>query len=204
MLTIEGLSARLVQVGALELAAGDCVCVMGASGSGKSLLLRAVADLDPSDGRVALDGQDRGDMSGPEWRRRVIYVGPESGWWADRVGAHFRYPEALTGLLLRLGFSQDCMNWPVSRLSTGERQRLAIVRAMDRGPRVLLMDEPTGALDQESTARVEGIAHDFLQDGGIILMATHEKDQVARIATRLMHMSDGRLTPTGPPESTPA
>ena len=194
MLKIRNLSALMVHVKDLDLAPGDCIAVMGPSGSGKSLFLRAVADLDPSDGEVSLGGADRLAMTGPEWRRQVIYVGPESGWWEDDVRAHFRDPDALTGLLVRLGMSAECMNWPVSRLSTGERQRLAIARAMDRGPKVLLMDEPTGALDQEATARVEGILHDFLQDGGIAILATHEKAQATRIAGRTLRIADGRLS----------
>ena len=194
MLSIRNLRSQLVQVDDLDLQAGDCFSIMGPSGSGKSLLLRAVADLDPAEGDVTLDGTDRMAISGPAWRRNVIYVGPESGWWEDRVGAHFQDPAAMLGLLRRLGFKDDVMSWPVSRLSTGERQRLAIARAMDRGPRVLLLDEPTGALDQEATARVEGVVHDFLQDGGIVLLATHEKAQAERLATRSLTMRDGRLS----------
>lgn len=193
MLSIRNLRSRKVQVDDLDLQPGDCVAIMGPSGSGKSLFLRAVADLDPSEGEVSLDGRDRMDMPGPDWRRNVIYVGPESGWWEDRVRAHFQDPDAMLGLLLRLGFKDEVMSWPVSRLSTGERQRLAIARAMDRGPRVLLLDEPTGALDQEATARVEGVLHDFLADGGIVLLATHEKAQSGRIATRTLMMDEGRL-----------
>lgn len=193
MLKIENLRARGVAVDALEVAAGDCVAVMGPSGSGKSLLLRAVADLDPNEGRVSLDGHDRDAMTGPAWRRQVVYVGPESGWWEDVVRAHFDDPDAVMGILLRLGFKNGAMDWPITRLSTGERQRLAIARALDRGPRVLLMDEPTGALDPEATARVEAIISDFLMGGGVVLMATHEKSQAERLADRVLRIEDGRV-----------
>jgi ABC-type iron transport system FetAB ATPase subunit len=194
MLSIRNLRARLVQVDDLDLNAGDCIAVMGPSGSGKSLMLRALADLDPAEGEITLDGRERMSMTGPEWRRQVMYVGPESGWWEDRVGDHFEDPEAVTGVLQRLGFKAEALTWPVSRLSTGERQRLAIARAFDRGPRVLLMDEPTGALDQEATALVEGVIHDFLMDGGIVILATHAKEQAARLGKRLLTMAGGRLS----------
>ncbi|PIW30717.1 MAG: ATP-binding protein [Rhodospirillales bacterium CG15_BIG_FIL_POST_REV_8_21_14_020_66_15] len=194
MLSIRNLRARRVQVDDLNLDAGDCIAVMGPSGSGKSLMLRAVADLDPAEGEITLDGHERMSMTGPRWRRQVMYVGPESGWWEDRVGAHFEDPEAATGVLRRLGFKAEALNWPVSRLSTGERQRLAIARAFDRGPRVLLLDEPTGALDQAATALVESVLHDFLMDGGIVLMATHEKAQAARLGKRVLTMNEGRLS----------
>lgn len=194
MLSIRNLRAHLVQVDDLDLDAGDCIAVMGPSGSGKSLMLRALADLDPAAGEITLDGHERMSMTGPDWRRKVMYVGPESGWWEDRVGDHFEDPEAVTGVLQRLGFKADALTWPVSRLSTGERQRLAIARAFDRGPRVLLLDEPTGALDQAATALVEGVIHDFLMDGGIVILATHAKDQAARLGKRLLTMKEGRLS----------
>tara|TARA_R110000824_G_scaffold246464_1_gene435643 strand:- start:73 stop:660 length:588 start_codon:yes stop_codon:yes gene_type:complete len=194
MLSIRNLRAHLVQVDDLDLDAGDCIAVMGPSGSGKSLMLRALADLDPAEGEITLDGHERMSMTGPDWRRQVMYVGPESGWWEDHVGDHFEDPEAVTGVLQRLGFKADALSWPVSRLSTGERQRLAIARAFDRGPRVLLLDEPTGALDQAATALVEGVIHDFLMDGGIVIIATHAKDQAARLGKRLLTMKEGRLS----------
>ena len=194
MLSIRNLRAFHVQVKDLDLDSGDCFTVMGPSGSGKSLMLRAVADLDPAEGEVSLDGRDRMSMTGPAWRRQVMYVGPESGWWEDRVGSHFEDPDSVIGVLQRLGFKPDTLNWPVSRLSTGERQRLAIARAFDRGPRVLLLDEPTGALDQAATAMVEGVIHDFLMDDGIVLMATHAKEQAERLGTRTLTMKDGRLS----------
>jgi ABC-type iron transport system FetAB ATPase subunit len=194
MLSIRNLRARLVQVDDLDLEAGECIAVMGASGSGKSLMLRAIADLDPSEGEITLDDHERMAMTGPQWRRQVMYVGPESGWWEDRVGAHFEDPESVVGVLQRLGFKAETLNWPVSRLSTGERQRLAIARAFDRGPRVLLLDEPTGALDQAATALVEGVVHDFLMDGGIVIIATHAKEQAERLGTRRLTMKDGRLS----------
>jgi putative ABC transport system ATP-binding protein len=56
---------------------------------GKTLLLRTVADLDPNDGVVTLDGRDRSTIAGPEWRRLIVYVPAEPRWWADTVGEHF-------------------------------------------------------------------------------------------------------------------
>ena len=80
-------SARLAAVD-LALAPGECAAVMGPSGSGKSLLLRQVADLDPGEGEVELDGAPRSGMAGYEWRRQVIYCQAEAGWWEERVAAH--------------------------------------------------------------------------------------------------------------------
>ena len=71
-LSIEGLRALHVGPIALQAARGECIAILGPSGSGKSVFLRLVADLDPGEGRVVLDGTDRAALSGPEWRRRVI------------------------------------------------------------------------------------------------------------------------------------
>src|SRR5437762_11925398 len=71
------------------LSATECIAVKGPSGAGKTLLLRAIADLDPNQGVVTLDGRDRSTIAAPEWRRLVGYVPAEPGWWAETVGEHF-------------------------------------------------------------------------------------------------------------------
>lgn len=194
MLAIHDLSRAVLQPTSLEVEGGECVSIRGASGSGKSLLLRAIADLDPCTGRVSLDGADRGSLPANEWRRRVTYVAADSGWWTDRVGDHFEFPDIAAGYLVRLGFHGNVMSWPVSRLSTGERQRLALLRAMVQGPRVLLLDEPTSALDPETTAKVESLLHEKIAGGIIVLMVTHDAQQAKRMSGRSFRMKDGSLT----------
>ncbi len=195
MLVVEQLSRAVLKPVNLELAHGTCIAVRGASGSGKSLLLRAIADLDPASGAVSLDGQDRNAMPAHQWRRQVTYVAADSGWWLDRVGAHFEQPEIAAGYLLRLGFHGDVMSWPVSRLSTGEKQRLSLLRAMVQGPSVLLLDEPTSALDPDATSKVESILHEKLQAGVSIILVTHDAAQAKRMSQHRFLMADGRLTP---------
>jgi ABC-type bacteriocin/lantibiotic exporter with double-glycine peptidase domain len=193
MLSIERLSRAILQPITLEVSDGCCVTVRGASGSGKSLFLRALADLDPSTGDVRLDGVDRNDMPASDWRRRVTYVAADSGWWTERVGNHFEAPDIAAGYLVRLGFQGDVMSWPVSRLSTGERQRLALLRAMVQNPRVLLLDEPTSALDPEAAAKVESVLHEKLAAGVIIIMVTHDVAQAKRMSEKRYVMEKGTL-----------
>ena len=176
-----------------EVAAGGCLGIGGPSGAGKSLLLRALADLDASDGEVALEGTRREDLPAPLWRRRVCYLAAESGWWADRVGAHVPSWEAVRPLLTALGLPEDCQDWPVARLSSGERQRLALVRALVRGPRVLLLDEPTAALDPESTAAVEALIAEHRAGGGCALWISHDAAQLGRVAQGVLRLRAGRL-----------
>ena len=179
----------------IDLAAGQCVALRGPSGAGKSLFLRAIADLDPNDGSVSLDGDDRNAMPAPAWRRRVSYVATESGWWADGVGAHFDdHGAAAVDLIRRLSLPADAVGWPVSRLSTGERGRLALARALLREPRILLLDEPTSGLGDEAAAAVETLLHERLAAGAGILVITHDSAQADRLAGRTLWMRRGRLS----------
>lgn len=168
------------------------MAVTGPSGAGKSLLLRAIADLDPNDGEVSLAGQDRRRMPAPRWRREVMLVPAEPGWWEVQVLAHFRTPPA-PALLERLGFRDETLDWAVDRLSTGERQRLALARALAESPRMLLLDEPTSALDEHSKLAVEALLREHLAGGGGILMTTHERAQIARLHAREVRVDAGRV-----------
>ena len=193
MLSVRALSRPGLEPASFDLAAGEGVAVRGGSGSGKSLLLRAIADLDPNHGRLSLDGRARESMSGPEWRRLVIYVPAEPGWWAETVGGHFTDWDAAAPLAAALGLAAGCRDWPVSRLSTGERQRLALVRALVRQPRVLLLDEPTSGLDHVTAAAAETLVARHREAGGATLWVTHDPAQAARIASRLLMVEAGRV-----------
>ncbi len=198
MLSIEGLTRPGIAPADLHLAAGECVALSGPSGAGKSLFLRAIVDLDPNQGRLTLDGEDRDHMPAPRWRRLVAYVPAESGWWSDTVADHFPDPDAAAPLLAELGLPGEALGWPVTQLSTGERQRLALARALVTGPRVLCLDEPTSGLDPEAAARVEAILRRRLDDGVAILFVTHDPAQAGRLAGRRLTMEKGVLAEATP------
>lgn len=193
MLEIRGLTSLHVGPVDLEVAAGTCVALRGRSGSGKSLLLRAIADLDPAGGSVALEGNDRASMPAPDWRRQVGYLPAEPGWWADGVAAHFADWSACREFAERLGIDPAAGDWSVSRLSTGERQRLGLIRLLENRPRCLLLDEPTAALDDAATEAVEAMVAEHCAAGGCCLFVTHDSGQFARIAERRFRLEDGQL-----------
>jgi len=193
MLDVAGLCCRALSDVNVTVEAGEAVAVSGASGAGKSLFLRAIADLDPNDGDVRLDGRSRNAMAASAWRKMVVYVPADSGWWADHVADHFESAEAAAGLLHRLQLPAACTDWPVARLSTGERQRLALARAMVLAPRVLLLDEPTSGLDPETTLRVEAVLHERLADGAAVIFVSHDPAQARRFGRRQMHIDKGVL-----------
>jgi putative ABC transport system ATP-binding protein len=192
-LSLEQLAVRHVGPIDLRIGAGECVCLQGASGSGKSLLLRAVADLDPHRGTLRLDGRACGEMAAPQWRRQVVLVPAEAQWWAERVGEHFA-PQPAADWLARLGLPAACMDWQVARCSTGERQRLALLRALALQPAALLLDEPTGNLDADTSAAVEALIADIRREHGTaVLWVSHDARQAARVAQRCLVLRDGRL-----------
>ncbi len=181
----------------LEIPEGACICLSGASGSGKSLTLRALADLDPHEGEVALNGNKAADISGPEWRRWVGLLPAESHWWRDTVGEHFQ--EVDEALLARVGFSRDVMQWQISRLSTGERQRLALLRLLGNRPRALLLDEPTASLDRENISRVEDLINEYRQQhGAAVLWVSHDPEQIARVSSSHVMIKDRVLVEGAP------
>ena len=177
----------------LDVADGECIAVSGPSGAGKSIMLRAIADLDVNQGSVILDGVAREAIDAPEWRRKVCYLAAEAGWWADIVGAHFPDRDAAAALLPDLNLTPEALDWSVSRLSTGERQRLALARLLLLRPRVMLLDEPTSGLDRDAEARVEAILQARLEQEVSILLVTHSPEQASRMARRRMTIEHGRV-----------
>jgi len=198
MFTVRDLSRAGLAPVSFQVAPGECLAVQGPSGSGKSLLLRALADLDPNEGEVQLDGQSREAMPAPQWRRLVAYLPAEPGWWAETVGAHFQDWSAAEPLVEAMGLPTDCRDWPVLRLSTGERQRLGLVRVLLLNPRVLLLDEPTSGLDPEAAAAVEAILAERLNQGVAVLWVTHDREQARRVADRVLEVRNGQVEETVP------
>ena len=197
MLQVDGLTRLALGPFDFEVADGACLAFTGPSGAGKSLLLRAIADLDVNEGRVKTGALDRAAVSGPEWRRAVALLPAESGWWGAEVAEHFVDAGAIGDLLEQVGLDREAINWQVARLSTGERHRLALVRALEQGPEVLLLDEPTTMLDAAATTLVEDLLRARMAQGLSIVMVTHDAEQPGRIADQVMRLEGGRLKSAG-------
>lgn len=176
----------------ITLNPGQCVCLTGPSGSGKSLFLRSVADLDAHGGYLYLDQVESREFKPSDWRKQVGMLPAESRWWGDQVQDHFNAFD--TEYLNQLGFDRDVMNWAVRRLSTGERQRLAILRLLGNKPKVLLLDEPTASLDSENIESVETLIKSYVSVEQVpVLWVSHDMGQVARIADRHLVMNPSQL-----------
>ena len=194
LLSLQGLRGKGGGPYTLTLAPGECVGISGPSGSGKTLMLRAIADLDPHEGLVFLDNKASHEIKAPQWRRQVAMLPAEILWWFDGVEDHFsRVNEKW---LFALGFDPSVLQKRVSLLSTGERQRLGLVRMISADPKVLLLDEPTAALDDLTARKVEQLVGRYrMERQAPVLWVGHDAGQLARVADRRFVMSQGKLMP---------
>ena len=202
----EGKLAAIDRV-SLSVHPGEFLAVYGPSGCGKTtLLLTAGGLLRPSDGQMSLDGQDPYVLS-PEMRSRlrartigfvfqqfhlIPYLTVRQNILAPSLalptkGADQRAKE----LISRFGLDDRADHVP-ARLSTGERQRTALARALLNEPKVIMADEPTGNLDEDNAQTVFGYLSQYVSDGGCVLLVTHD-DRAAAHATRTLQMSRGQL-----------
>lgn len=207
MLRVEHLRIGALPPLSFAVADGECLAVEGPSGSGKSRILRAIADLDPVDGQVFLDGDEKREMAPQAWRRAVRYAAAEPGWWTDTprgtLPATAAAQHRIARLLAAVGLDEDVLDRPVSQLSTGERQRIALVRGLADEPKVLLLDEPTAALDKAATALVEELIRFQLLAGRSVLIASHDTALVDRLAHARLQLAPSDRAPrtarTAPP-----
>jgi len=186
----QGIQVLSLSAWNFEVRAGECVFMSGPSGSGKTVLLRAIADLDPHRGSVELDGVTSSSMPAHVWRQKVALVPAETHWWHTSVAEHMAQPDE--AILSAFGFDSDVMQWEVGRLSTGEKQRLGLLRALEQEPQVLLLDEPTANLDQEHALQLEHLINGMMKDQGLaVIWVTHDKQQQLRLAKRGWEIEQG-------------
>jgi len=159
------------------------VCMSGPSGSGKSLLLRAIADLIVDQVEAYLGDKKCSEINPVKWRQWVGLLPAESAWWMDTVGDHFKHKSH--DYLTALNLPAESLEWEISRCSTGEKQRLAIIRLLEQQPKVLLLDEPTASLDSESVKQVESVIQNYSSEFKVpVIWVSHDKQQIKRLASR--------------------
>ncbi len=209
-LAFEGLTKHFgetiaVEDVSVEIAGGSFVTLVGTSGSGKSTLLKTVNRLiEPSAGHVTIDGADVMDGPAPLLRRRIGYVFQNIGLFphltvAENIAMPLRLegrdePNRVGELLDLVELPHDVATRMPDALSGGQRQRVGVARALASGAKLLLMDEPFGALDpvtRDSLGRAIRALHDRL--GLTTVMVTHDMAEALLLADRVLVMKAGRI-----------
>lgn len=194
------------------LAQGELTVLAGPNAAGKSTLLRAIARLHPSQGRVTLDGRDLAQLPGPERARTIGFMPQtlpgatglsalESVLAALQAGGGFggRHAEdRAMSALARLGVADLALE-PLSRLSGGQRQSVSLAQAIVRDPRLLLLDEPTSALDLARQHRLLAEAQRLAREGRVVVAVLHDLALAAQWADRMVVLHRGALHAFGAP-----
>jgi ABC-type multidrug transport system ATPase subunit/signal transduction histidine kinase len=193
----------------LDIAPGEVVALAGENGAGKSTMVRCIAgDLATVGGEIVLDGERIREGPGAVARRGVAVV------WQDlalcdnldvasnlmlgrehrgMLLSEARFHATATSLLASLGIPIADTTQSVASLSGGQRQLLAVARAMRDRPRLLILDEPTASLGVFESAQVEGLARRLCDEGTTILLVSHDIDQMFRLADRITVLRQGRV-----------
>lgn len=166
-----------------QVNSGELWLLYGPSGTGKSQLLKALADLIPAEGKVALLDRPVDSMPAPVWRRQVMYFSAETAWWLETVAEHFLTPPTAQQLQA-IGLETEILQQHPDQLSSGEKQRLALLRGLSFAPKVLLLDEISANLDPKSTEQVESLLQDYLQSKAdrAAIWISHDIAQRERLA----------------------
>jgi ABC-type nitrate/sulfonate/bicarbonate transport system ATPase subunit len=186
-----GAPTRALERTDLEVQDNDFICILGPSGCGKSTLLRIVAGLDqPTTGRVLLDGQAV-ERAGPD-RGMVFQSYTLFPWLTVRENVLFgsrAKAEVADGLIVRMGLRGFENHYP-KMLSGGMQQRTALARALANDPKILLLDEPFGALDNQTRALMQELLLGIWEvDRKTVLFITHDIDEAIFMANRVAVMS---------------
>lgn len=204
-------AVRAVDGVSMEIAAGEFVALLGASGSGKSSLLNLIAGLDsPTAGSVVVNGQNLGGLSRDALARyRRFTVGmvfqsfnlvPAMSVF-ENVELPLRFAEVerserggrVSAALDQVGLAERARHRP-AELSGGEQQRVALARALINKPSILLADEPTGNLDSKTGTEVMDLIQKLNQSLQMtVVLVTHERDIAERYAHRMVSLADGKV-----------
>jgi putative ABC transport system ATP-binding protein len=195
-----------------ELHAGDRLAIIGPSGAGKTVLLRALAMLDPvEEGTIRLRGRAIAHEAIPTYRSEVAYLHQRPALLDGSVATNLEHPYSLevhrtkrfdrdriVDLLGELRRDEAFLDRSSRDLSGGEAQIVALLRAIQLDPAVLLLDEPTASLDPGAARAIEGLIGRWLEEdsgGRAVVWVSHDMEQARRVSTRSLAMRSGRLVP---------
>ncbi len=193
----------------LNICKGDFVFVVGKSGAGKTTLIKMMLkELDPSEGKIFVDGEDITGIKRrkiPFYRRKVGVVFQDYRLLSDKTvyenvayameiieKKHKDIKEKVPEALKMVGLSHREKYYP-DQLSGGEQQRVSIARAIINDPKIIICDEPTGNLDPKTSVGIMKLLKDINDRGTTIIMATHDREIVNRMQSRVITLHGGKV-----------
>lgn len=197
----------------LTINQGEIFALLGASGCGKSTLLRMLAGFEqPSAGQIILDGEDLADI--PPYRRPVnmmfqsyalfphMTVADNIGFGLKQDGMSRQEIDQTVKQMLELVHMSDYAKRKPHQLSGGQKQRVALARSLAKKPKLLLLDEPMGALDKNLREKMQLEVVDILERVGVTcVMVTHDQEEAMTMASRMAIMNKGQFVQIGSPEA---
>ena len=188
----------------LSVEAGAHLTITGPSGSGKSSLLKLLAALVfPSSGRIVYQGRDLEDLDPVAYRREVSYCFQQPLLFGQTVRDNMAFPfeirqlpfdqERVLSALARLNLGPEFLEKPIKELSGGEKQRVALVRNLLFESKVLLLDEVSSGLDEQTKLLLRAFLKDLHQEGVTLIEVTHDQKEI-EAADQLLTIVGGRLT----------
>lgn len=193
----------------MQISSGQRIGLAGPSGAGKSLLMRALTMLDPIDsGKVLWQGASPHANDITRFRAQAMYLPQHATVSQQKASEFLRSPfdlivhqskrfdrNRIANWLDQCGLEISILDSPTQRLSGGERQVLALLRCLQLDPLLLLMDEPTAAMDPQRAGKVESLLDQWLQEDAsrAMLMISHQEEQLNRMAGSVLRIECGRL-----------
>ena len=195
---------RILDEATILVRPGEAVAIQGPSGSGKSTLVRVLATLLEADaGNVLLDGRDAREIAPSRFRTRIAFLAQQPAMFDGTVRDNLAAGPALHGdslddarardLIAAVGLDDSLQLREARTLSGGEKQRVALARALANGPQVLLLDEPTAALDPEAGELIVALLRDLRARGLSVVMVTHVDAHARALGGTLYRCERGRL-----------
>ena len=203
-LVVQREGRRILDGASILVRPGEAVAIQGPSGSGKSTLARSLASLiEPDAGSVLLGGRDAHEIPPVEFRTRVAFLAQQPAMFDGSVLANLGAGPRLHGesldearareLVGAVGLDEQILRRDARTLSGGEKQRVALARALANAPEVLLLDEPTAALDPDAGERIVALLRDLRARGLSLVMVTHVEAHARALRGTLYRCERGRI-----------
>jgi ABC-type multidrug transport system ATPase subunit len=191
----------------LTINRGEIMAIVGPSGSGKTTLLKCLNRLiEPDSGTIFFEGENVNNFSPVELRRNLMYVHQESVMLTGSIFDNLSFGPSLLGevdknhileCLKDVGLSEDFLDRDASKLSGGEKRRVALARALALRPKVLLLDEPTTGADPKNVEKIENTIINFSKNRKLtVLWVTHYVEQAKRVSDRIANLKNGIIRET--------